>query len=266
MPHIIWTVAAGLAVGSFAAVAMGRTWAAVTRGFLVAMATCATAFGLLAVFVDGTLPLVTGKVHADPGLELPRQALLILFTILAAGTAVAEAAGRRATLLVPLTLGSGIAALFVAGLGWGGGFPAGVPLAVQFGVLALATGGAVATALLAVELLMRPGLPEEPLVHATRLLALVVAVQIALFVSWLGGGIGPSHSPVAPLVGGWAGFVWVRLIVGLVAPLVVAWIAHTRALKRRFAPATWLLLADAGLIAVGTAVAAGLYFGGGLLL
>jgi hypothetical protein len=68
------------------------------------------------------------------------------------------------------------------------------------------------------------------------------------------------------LVGPWALFVWLRLLVGLVFPLVVSWAALQTARSRSMESATGLLYIGVGSIAAGTILASGLYFGAGLLV
>ena len=68
------------------------------------------------------------------------------------------------------------------------------------------------------------------------------------------------------LVGQWALFVWLRFIVGLVFPLIVSWAAVQTARSRSMEAATGLLYINVGSIAAGTILAAGLYFGAGLLV
>jgi hypothetical protein len=115
--------------------------------------------------------------------------------------------------------------------------------------------------------LVTPHLPEAPLVRVTRLLGVVVAIQLGLFVAWTALGAGPSGQPGFGALGGeWAAFVWLRLIVGLAMPLVITWAALQTARTRSMESATGLLYIDVGLIAAGTILAAGLYFGAGLLV
>jgi len=115
--------------------------------------------------------------------------------------------------------------------------------------------------------LVTPRLPEAPLVRISRWLAVALAVQLGLFVAWLGFGAGPAGAPAfAALVGPWALFVWLRLLVGLVFPLVVSWAAVQTARTRSMESATGLLYINVGTIAAGTILAAGLYFGAGLLV
>ncbi len=102
----------------------------------------------------------------------------------------------------------------------------------------------------------------------SRLLLAVVALQVVLFVIWVGLGIGPGATggPFAALTGPWALFVWLRLLVGLAFPLAVSWAAVQTARTRSMESATGLLYINVGTIAAGTIVAAGLYFGAGLLV
>jgi hypothetical protein len=137
----------------------------------------------------------------------------------------------------------------------------------------MATGGVFAAMILGHWYLVTPRLPEAPLVLVARRLMWVVAIQVLLFVGWVGFGMGPgtggadgSDGPFGALVGPWALFVWLRLIVGLVFPLVVSWAAVQTARSRSMESATGLLYINVGAIASGTILAAGLYFGAGLLV
>ena len=55
-------------------------------------------------------------------------------------------------------------------------------------------------------------------------------------------------------------------MIGLVFPLIVSWAAIQTAKTRSMESATGLLYIDVGAIAAGTILAAGLYFGAGLLV
>ncbi|HET9681828.1 MAG TPA: hypothetical protein VFP19_07300, partial [Candidatus Limnocylindrales bacterium] len=139
-------------------------------------------------------------------------------------------------------------------------------LLVQLGVLAAATGGVWASMILGHWYLVTLKLPEAPLVRFARLLTVVVAAQLVLFAVWQLLGAGPGGQPgFAGLGGAWALFLWLRLLVGLVMPLVISWAAIQTARTRSMESATGLLYIDVGLIAAGTILAAGLYFGAGVL-
>lgn len=134
-------------------------------------------------------------------------------------------------------------------------------------MLTAATGGVFAAMILGHWYLVTPKLPEAPLVLLARILTVVVAVQVALFVAFLAIGAGPAGgAPFTALTGDWALFVWLRLIVGLIFPLIVSWAAIQTARTRSMESATGLLYINVGTISAGTILAAGLYFGAGLLV
>jgi len=115
--------------------------------------------------------------------------------------------------------------------------------------------------------LVTPKLPEGPLILISRILLGVVGLQVVLFAVWVATGAGPGGGgPFTVLYGQWALFVWLRLIVGLIFPLIVSWAAVQTARSRSMESATGLLYINVGTIAAGTILAAGLYFGAGLLV
>ena len=268
---INWTVLAGLAVGSFAVVLVTRLRTPATKGFLAFTAFCSAAFAVLAwLSDDGLAPAATGSpVIADPAFDVPRRVAMAAFAVLALVTVVAIAKGRRSVWPAAAGLVAGVASLVLGALAWGtGGVIATTMLGVQLLVLAAATGGVFAAMILGHWYLVTPRLPEAPLVLVSRSLVGVVAVQLVLFVLWVGAGAGPGASggPFAALFGPWALFVWLRLLVGLVFPLIVSWAALQTARSRSMESATGLLYINVGTIAAGTILAAGLYFGAGLLV
>ena len=266
---INWTLLAGLAVGTFAVVVYARLRTPATKGYLAFSAFCAGAFGIVAYLSDAALPVLTaGPVTAQPGFDDARRLALVAFTVLAFVTMVALARGGRGMVPGVLGLAAGVLALVLGGLTWGSGPVGAVLLAAQLIVLALATGGVFAAMILGHWYLVTPKLPEGPLVAVSKALLAVVALQLVLFVAWIGIGVGPGApgSGFAALVGPWALFVWLRLLVGLLFPLVVCWAAVQTARTRSMESATGLLYISVGTIAAGTILAAGLYFGAGLLV
>ncbi len=267
---INWTLLTGIAVGSFVLVALARLRTAATKGYLGFTALCAVGFGVMAYLSDTGLPVmvVGSPVTADPAYDAPRRAALVVFVVLALVTAIVLGRGGRA--VVPGLAGAavGLAVLVLGGLTWGG-HPVGVAmLTIQFVALALATGGVFAAMILGHWYLVTPKLPEAPLVRVSLGLLWVIAIQVVLFVvwTWTGAGPGATGGQFAALFGPWALFVWLRLLVGLVFPLVVSWAALQTARTRSMESATGLLYINVGTVAAGTIVAAGLYFGAGLLV
>jgi hypothetical protein len=269
LAFINWTVLTALGVGSFAAVVAGRFRTQATRGYLGFTACSAAAFALLAWLADGGLPAISPDlaVRADPAWDVPRQVALLALAGLALAYGVAVGRGRRALPIAIGGLGAAALALVAGALSWGGGGLASVLLFMELAGVSAVLGGVWAAMILGHWYLVTPRMPEAPLVRFARWLGIALAVQLALFIAWIGLGAGPAGTPAfAALVGPWALFVWLRLLVGLVFPLVVSWAAVQTARSRSMESATGLLYINVGTIAAGTILAAGLYFGAGLLV
>ena len=268
LAYINWTVLSALAVGSFAAVVLLRLRTDATRGFLGFTAFCSAVLAALAFLADTALPTPSSAlaIVASPGLDVPRRIALAALVVLALAYVVALVRNRRAPAVGIAGVLAGVAALALAAFGWAGGLARGVPLTVQLVALAAALGGVLAAMILGHWYLVTPRLSEGPLVLLARALTWVVGAQLALFVAWMATGAGDGLAPFAPLVGAWALFVWLRLLIGLVFPVVVTWGALQTARTRSMESATGLLYIDVGAVAAGTILAAGLYFGAGLLV
>jgi len=270
LAFINWTVLTGLALGSYAAVVLLRRRTAATRGYLGFTTACAIGFGVLAWASDGALPRSLGSspVTVDPAWDGPRAVALGTFTVVAAAALVVRRVASRPASVVELAaLAAGGATLLFGALAWGGGSLGTVTLLAQLVVVSAATGGVFAAMILGHWYLVTPKLPEAPLILLARSLFAVVILQVVLFWAWVATGAGPGDgAPFAALVGPWALFVWLRLIVGLIFPLIVSWASVQTARTRSMESATGLLYINVGSIAAGTILAAGLYFGAGLLV
>ena len=270
LAFINWTVLTGLALGSFAAVVVLRRRTAATPGYLSFTTICAVGFGLLAWASDGALPKSLGEspVVVDPAWDQPRALALAGFCVLAiAGLIARRVAPATARAIELAGLVAGGAVLVSGAFAWGGGSPGAFALLAQLVVLSAATCGVFAAMILGHWYLVTPKLPEAPLILLARALLGVVALQMVLFWAWTAIGAGPAGgAPFAALVGPWALFVWLRLIVGLVFPLIVSWASVQTARSRSMESATGLLYINVGSIAAGTILAAGLYFGAGVLV
>ena len=270
LAFVNWTVLTGLALGSFAAVAMLRRRTSATPGYLHFATMCALGFGTLAWISDGALPplLVDSPVVADPAWDAPRRTALLAFTALVAIGLVARRAGPRVGAAVEwAALAAGGATLVFGALAWGDGSMGAFWLLVQLALVSAAIGGVFAAMILGHWYLVTPKLPEAPLVLLARVLLVVLGAQVVLFGMWIATGAGPADvPPFSSLTGPWALFVWMRLIVGLIFPLVVFWASVQTARTRSMESATGLLYINVGSIAAGTILAAGLYFGAGLLV
>jgi hypothetical protein len=268
LAYINWTVLAGLAIGCFAAVVTLRLSTTATRGYLAFSAVIAALLGAVALLADGSFaqPAPDLPVSLDPTLDGVRRALLAAFVVLALVETVAIAARRRSPAIALAGVACGAGALVAAAVGWAGLRPEGVPAALQFLALAAADGGALAALILGHWYLVTPRLSERPLVLLARLLLGVVGLQALLYATWLLSGANAALPPLEPLVGPAALFVWFRFIVGIGLPLAITWAAVQTARSRSMESATGLLYIDLGLIASGSILAAGLWFGAGLLV
>jgi len=270
LAYINWTVLTGLAVGSFGAVVLGLLRTSATKGYLAFVAFTSAAFGLLAWLSDGALPSPADSdlmALWDLSWETPRAVALGLFAALALVNALGIAWGARSRLVAAAGAVTGLAVLVAAAASWGGSSLGVALLFVQLVVLAAATGGVWAAMILGHWYLVTPKLPEAPLILFARVLTGVVAVQLVLFVAWVVTGAGPAGiAGLGAMTGTWALFVWLRLVVGIIFPLIVSWAAIQTARTRSMESATGLLYINVGTIAAGTILAAGLYFGAGLLV
>ena len=267
LAYINWTVLTGLAVGAYAIAQLARWRTSATPGFVRFTTICALLFGVLAWFSDGSLPATLGDspVVANPAFDVPRRAALAAFVLIGAMDLFvlrSRPVGRYAGLAA---LAAGLLVLVFGALAWGSGSTVG--LLFQLAFLAASIGGVFAAMILGHWYLVTPKLPEAPLVLVSRLLLGVLAVQVVLFAFWIATGAGPADvAPFAALSGSWAFFVWMRLIIGLIFPLIVSWAAVQTARSRSMESATGLLYINVGTVAAGTILAAGLYFGAGLLV
>lgn len=268
LAYVNWTILAGLAVGCFAAVAALRWLSDATRGYLGFSAFLAALAGGIAWLADGSFPATPPvlPVPLDPALDGLRRALLAAFVVLAFVEVVAIATRRRSPAVPLLAVVAGAGSLLAAAIGWAGLGAVGVPAALQFLALAAADGGALAALVLGHWYLVTPRLSERPLVLLARWLLVVVAIQALLYATWLVTGANAGLPPLQPLVGQYALFVWFRFIVGIGLPLAITWAAVQTARSRSMESATGLLYIDLGLIASGSILAAGLWFGAGILL
>ena len=269
LAFVNWTLLATLAVGAFGAVALLRVRTDATKGFLGFVALCAAVGGAMAFLSDGALPPAAAAgspVTVDAAWDVPRRALLGLFGIGAMTYSLALFRGARGAPFAVGVAGLGVAALVAGALTWGGDAAGIGALAVQLLALAAATGGVFAAMILGHWYLVTPKLSTAPALVMTKAMVVIVAVQLVLFAGWVGLGIGTPYAPLEPLTGEWAIFVWLRLAVSLVFPLVVSWAALQTVKTRSMESATGLLYINVALIAAGTIAAAGLYFGAGLLV
>jgi len=265
LSYITWVLLGSLALGSFALVWALAQATDATSGFLSFSAFLAAVFGLGWLVTEWGLPSPTELAIEAGGLDEPRRAVIGLFIVLSVISGVRFRQGHHAVFVGAATVVAGIAAMGVAAYAWIGGEPFAMSLLVHLLALTLVTGGSLAAVVLAHWYLVTPRISERPLILATRILFWALAVQLLLYWVWIASGM-PDGEPFAALTGSNAVFVWLRLVVGLVFPLVLVWMAWRTASTRSMESATGLLYIELAVVMASTIVAAGLFFGEGLLV
>ena len=249
----------------------GRLRTEATKGYLGFTAFSAAVFAFLAWTADTGLPVppdfTFSSIPFSPTMETPRRLALLALAVLAFVYAIRISRGHRSPAIATAGLVAAAASLATAALSWANGGLDSILLFAELGAMSAVLGGVWASMILGHWYLVTPKLPELPLVRFSKWLGWALVVQLVLFAVWIGLGAGPSGEPAfAALFGPWALFVWLRLLVGLVFPIVVSWAAVQTARSRSMESATGLLYINVGTIAAGTILAAGLYFGAGLLV
>ncbi|MEA2677151.1 MAG: hypothetical protein QOJ81_1292 [Chloroflexota bacterium] len=269
LPYVASVLLSSMAFGSFAFVVITRWRTDATRGYLGFTAFCAGLLALLtlAIKLGGLLagtPEVVRTVPAD--LYLLRQYGLGAFAAAALLYPVFARRARAALVLELVGLVGGSIVLAATAFGWAAAAVDGVPLLVQLVVLSLATGGSLAAVILGHWYLVTPKISEGPLVLQARLVLGVIGLQVLLFVVWTTLGGGPGQGAFDAFTGGNLLLVVLRLIVTLLFPLVLTWMAWRTALTRSMESATGLLYINLAAVMAGTIGAAALYLSSRLLL
>lgn len=266
LAYISWALLLGLAMGSFGLVWVLRQVTDATRGFVGFTALCSALLAGLALITDWSLP-DPGQLAIDaaPQLNLARRVVLGLLVILAFASAIRLLRGHRARWLGIGAMVAGLGALGAAAIGWGGGSALGLPLLVQLVMLSAVSGGSLAAVVLAHWYLVTPRISERPLVLTTRLLTAAISLQLLLFFTWLAVPV-PAATPFSALTGPNALLVWLRLLVGICFPLVLAFMAYRTARTRSMESATGLLYIELAAVLASTIVATGLAFAVGVVV
>lgn len=265
--YVSWALLVGLALGAFGLAWLLRQTTDATTGFVGTTALVAAMLGALGFGTDMGLPAPDQlAIVTRPELDMPRRVLLGAFVVLAAWWGASALRGGQGRWTGAIALMAGVGAVLVASFGWQDpGVVDALPLFVELISLAAVSGGSLGAVILAHWYLVTPRISERPLVITTRLLSVALALQLLLFLVWLAVGY-PDQPPFAALTGPQALFVWLRLVVGILFPLLLAWMAWKTAQTRSMESATGLLYIELALVLASTIVAAGLAFSVGLLV
>lgn len=263
LPYVAWVLLTSLAFGSFAFVSLTRHFTDATRGYLGFTAVCAGLLALLALFTDWGLTAPADLVIQTGQFSGLRQAGQAAFVI---GAFIYPIGLGRGWISIGLAGAGAALALGAAAFGWAPTAVDAVPLLVQLVMLPLVTGGALAAVILGHWYLVTPKISDRPLVLQAKLLLGLVGLQLLLFIVWTTLGGGPGQGAFAAFSGGNLLLVILRLVVTLLFPLILTWMAWRTALTRSMESATGLLYINLAAVMAGTIGAAALYLSGGLLL
>jgi hypothetical protein len=268
LPYVAWVTLVTIALGmTVFAVVTGRLTDA-TPGYLRFAATLGGIFGLLALASDMSLPTPTVLSIRPPPVELEatRRIALGAAAVVAFVYAIAARSETRRTAVGVVAGASCFLVVLAAAFGWARTDVDAVPLAVQFATLTLVTGGSTAAVVLGHWYLVTPKISIQPLVLQTRLLMAVLVVQGLLFIVWttLGGGVGQGAWDA--FTGPSALLVYLRGLVTVTFPIVLAYMSYRTALTRSMESATGLLYIKLAAVLAGTIGAAALYVSAGLLV
>ena len=229
----------------------------VNRGFTLFTGVCLLVLAALAIWLRGAFP----PTAVGPTAALWSAAEQWLSLAFAAGLGLyliglrAQAWGERIAVLGRLVPLLGLASLWCAALVMPGPqlFGLGTPLAVLAGAMAL--GSAITGLSLGHWYLVSPTLSVRPLIELTfvclgALLAQIVLLPLLLF----------AASGAGSLVSDYALFFGVRVVFGLVVPLVAGVMTWRTARIRSLDSATGLLYIVAALILAGEIAARTLFF------
>jgi DMSO reductase anchor subunit len=232
----------------------------VTRGFTLFTGACLLISGALAIWLRSSFPPAPPEVSSPQvaGWFTAERILTIAFVLLLAAHLIVLRA-RNAKLLGPLVPLSGLASLWAASLVVAspqlGGL--GVPLATLAGAVAL--GSALTGLSLGHWYLVSPTLSVQPLVRVTFLCLGAIVAQFVLLplLVW---GPGSSADQVHTLTTEDGLFLGVRVVFGMVVPLIATLMTWRTARIRSLDSATGLLYVIAALILAGEIAARTLFF------
>ncbi|HYI23644.1 MAG TPA: hypothetical protein VEX62_13525 [Candidatus Limnocylindrales bacterium] len=267
LPFAAWIILVTLAFGSFLFMVIARHWARPTIGYMRFSSVFAAALAGLALLTDNDLTPgpALAITPAPPELDALRLAGVAAFGVLALVDAFVVRRPRASIVVGAATLVAAGVALGAAAFGWAPSSVDAVPFLVQLCVLTAVTGGSVAAVVLSHWYLVTPKLPEAPLILQSRLLIATLVLQILLFIVWTTLGGGPGQVAFSAFNDSLL-LVIMRLVITLIFPLVLCYMALRTAQTRSMESATGLLYINLAAVMAGTIGAAALYVSSGLLV
>jgi hypothetical protein len=251
-----------LAVGTFAFVVMTRQLSDATPGYVRFTAATAASLAFLAALIYPSAPAGTLAIGVHPSPGLASAAALMTFLV---GTVAALYAFRPSLYAGAFGLLVALSVLTDVAWDWVAARPDAMPLLVQLVMLSVVTGGSLAAIVLGHWYLVTPKISQRPLILQCRVLLAALALQLLLFVTWttLAGGAG--QQPFSAFTTGPVLLIVLRLVITLLFPLVLVYMAWRTARTRSMESATGLLYINFAAVMAGTIGASALYVSSGIL-
>lgn len=231
----------------------------VSRGFTLFTGACFLVLGALAIWLRSVFPPAFSAPEARLWFQTERFGSIAFVLLLAAFLILPRSQASISRLIAPLVPLLGLVSLWSAALVSSNaqllGF--GPPLAVLAGAMAL--GSALTGLSLGHWYLVTPTLSLRPLIQVTFVCIGALVAQIVLLVLLLLAP-GVSQDGIRLLFGDDAVFLGVRVIFGLLVPLIAAVMTWRTARIRSLDSATGLLYIVAALVLAGEIAARTLYF------
>jgi hypothetical protein len=268
LPQTLLLLLTEFSVGCLVAVLVIDSRGMVPAGFVKLSAfvivTSASLAVVTALSLDGA---DTGSYELADGLWTPIQAVLAVFTVM---TLVYLLLVLRSARDLSLGLGALAGAIGAAALGLLA-YQVSPPTWSVAGTVASLFAGALALGLVTEAMilghwyLVSPKLPGQPLEELTFLLLVVLCLQAVLLI--LNAAVPPREAPESTaLIAGSLGSnpaFWLRVGVGLVFPVALAYMAWQSSKEHAMMSATGLLYIAVGAVFVGELLARGLLFATG---
>lgn len=269
LPYTVLILLAELAVGGLAVLTVFDARGAVTRGYVKAGALTVTPLALLAAWTLATISPtddVAGYAVSEAWFT-PARIAIGVFLVISALHLVAALREHEVLAVRFGILGSVAGALALAAIGVLVAPPAWSVIGVVGSVLAAALllGGALMAMMWGHWYLTSGRLPKEPMEQMSLVVLGAVFVQtlfVILAVVIPVREVPLSDSSIGVGFGGNPAF-WLRVLVGLVFPALLAWLAYRTARIRGMMSATGLLYIALGALLAGEVLARGLLFSTG---
>lgn len=264
LPTTIYFVLLELAAGGLLALLLVELRNEVPRGFSLFTGLMLWGSAALAAWLRAAFPAPQSWLYPPDPFWMGVESFLLNAFLVSFGLYLAAVAFKGGALRLWLGRASGLAGvgvLVAAALVQSGPqlFGLGATLSVLVGAVALGT--AIDGLILGHWYLVTPRMPSLPLLRMTRVLLAALVVQVLLLIPVL---VALVQGGTPELLGDFGLFFWLRLLFGVLFPLLVGVLVWKTASVRSMQSATGLLYVLASLVFGGEIASRSIYFFTGL--